>query len=129
MYITGIGKVTGTNNLNGVKSPVRIKKANKYQFTVRVQDNNADPFHLLNFFKLEQMIKKTEAKSYRYIETMSAATFSGSSSMDIRFIQFDAVKYGEHSFLVTITQPLETAEYAMTIEGSRDLFNMFGIDD
>jgi len=67
--------------------------------------------------------------SYRFIETASAEAFSGSGSMDIRFIQFEAKKYGEHSFLITISQPVESAEYAMTLEGSRDLFNMFGINE
>jgi hypothetical protein len=129
VYLTGIGKIKGTNNLKGVASPVRIEKSDKYQFIARVPDNNVDPFQLLNIFKLEQKIKKTEEQSYRFIETASAATFSGSSSMDIGFIEFDAVKYGEHSFLITVSQPLETAEYAMTLEGSRDLFNMFGIDE
>ena len=129
LYLTGIGKVTGTNNLKGVKSPVRIQKSNKYQFIVRVTDNNIDPFQLLNIFKLEQKIKSNTTKSYRFIETTSAATFSGSSSMDIDFIQFDATKYGDYSFLITISQPMEATEYAMTLEGSRELFNMFGIDE
>ncbi len=129
VYLTGIGKVTGTNNLKGVKSPIRIQKSDQYQFIVRVADNNLDPFQLLNVFKLEQKIKSNEAKSYRFIETLSTATFSGSSSMDIGFVQFEATKYGQHSFLITISQPMETAEYAMTLEGSRDLFNMFGIDE
>ncbi len=129
VYITGIGKVTGSNNIKGVKSPVRIQNSDHFQFIVRVADNNVDPFQLLNIFKLEQKIKNKEDKSYRFIETTSAETFSGSSSMDIGFIEFDAIKYGEHSFLITITQALESAEYAMTLEGSRNIFNMFGIDE
>jgi hypothetical protein len=129
VYLTGIGKVKGTNNINGVSSPVRINQAEEYHFLVRVPDNNVDPFQLLNIFKLEQKIKKTEDKSYRYIETANAATFSGASSMDILFIDFDAVKFGESSFLITIAEQLEPAEYAMTLEGSRDLFNLFGIDE
>jgi len=128
MYLTGIGKVTGTNNIIGVKSPVRIAQAEKHQFIIRVSDNNIDPFQLLNIFKLEQKIKKTASKSYRFIETSSAETFSGSSAMDIGYIPFTAEKYGDYSFLITLTKPLAPGEYAMTLEGSRVTFNMFGID-
>lgn len=127
-YVPGLGKTTGTNKIKGAQSSVRLEEKENLQFIVRVQDNNVDPFQLINIFKLEKKIKKKKAKSFRYVETLKVETFSGASSMDIKLYQFDAEKYGDYSFLVTITEPLKMGEYAITLEGSRGLFNMFGID-
>lgn len=128
MYVVGVGKVTGTNEVKGVASPMRINASEKHQFIIRVPDNNMDPFQLINIFRLEQKIKSKADKSVRVIETSSAATFSGSSAMDINMIEFESKKYGESSILITISSTLEPGEYAMTLEGSRDLFSMFGVD-
>lgn len=128
MYVVGVGKVTGTNEVKGAESPVRIAASDRHQFIIRVPDNNMDPFQLINIFRLEQKIKSKADKSVRIIETSSAATFSGSSAMDINMIEFESRKYGESSILITISSALEPGEYAMTLEGSRDLFNMFGVD-
>lgn len=128
MFVVGVGKITGTNEVKGAASPVRISASDLHQFIIRVPDNNLDPFQLINIFRLEQRIKSNADKSVRIIETSSAATFSGSSAMDINMIEFGSRKYGESSILITISSTLEPGEYAMTLEGSRDLFNMFGVD-
>ncbi len=124
LYLTGIGKVKGSNVVSGLKSPVRIKRQEELQFIVRNTDNDVDPFQVINIFKLEQHQKK----DFRFIQTSSSATFSGSSAMEIDFIPFVASKYGEDSYLISIQNNLDPGEYAITMDGSRDLFNMFGVD-
>lgn len=128
MYMVGVGKITGSNEVKGEASPVRVDGSKPIRFIVRVQDNNVDPFLLINFFRLQQKIKSNASKSVRSIETSSAATFSGSSAMDISMIEFESEKYGEYSILITPSQLLEPGEYAITLDGSRDLFNLFGVD-
>ncbi len=128
MFVVGVGKVTGTNEVKGAASPVRVEASEKLQFIIRVPDNNMDPFQLINIFRLEPKIKSNADKSVRVIETSSAATFSGSSAMDINMIEFESRKYGESSILITVASALVPGEYAMTLQGSRDLFNMFGVD-
>jgi hypothetical protein len=40
---------------------------------------------------------------------------------------FSGRRHGKASYRVVVAH-LEPGEYAMTIEGSRDVFNMFGVD-
>lgn len=124
MYIVGAGKVKSTNIVDGIESPTRISKRDSIQLIVRVSDNNIDPFQIINIFKLEQNLKK----GYRFIEVGSAATFKGSSAMEINFLTFEAKKYGTNSYLILFPNKLEPGEYAITLEGSRDVFKLFGID-
>jgi len=124
MYIVGIGKVKARNVVTGMRSPVRTSQRDSLSFIVRVTDNGVDPFQMINIFKLEQ----DPNKNNRSIEVSNAGTFSGVSANEIAFLSFDAKKYGEKSYLIRIQKPLIPGEYAITIEGSRDLFNMFGVD-
>jgi hypothetical protein len=50
------------------------------------------------------------------------------SSSEIKFIKFEASKYGTSSYLIEISN-LPGGEYAMTLEDSRGVFNMFGVDE
>lgn len=124
VYLTGVGKAKASNVVTGSRSTIRIAQRDSITFIVRVADNNIDPFQTINIFKLEQ----NPNKNTRFIEIASAGTFSGTSANDIAFISFDAKKYGEKSYLVRIQKQLIPGEYAMTIDGSRELFNMFGVD-
>lgn len=119
------GKVKGMNTIQGAKSSVRIEKKSNLNFIIKVSDNRIEPFELFNIFKLEQNVKK----DYRFLEVASTSTFGGSSSMEIAYIPFSAKKYGESSFIIEIQEELAPGEYAITIEGSRDIFNLFGINE
>ena len=124
MYIVGLGKIKGSNVVTGMRSPIRILQHDNIELIVRVADNSVDPFQLINIFKLEQ----NSNKNNRSIEVSSVASFSGAKSNDIEFIPFEAKKYGEKSYLVKLQKQLMPGEYAVTIEGSRNLFNMFGVE-
>ena len=124
VYLTGIGKVKASSVVTGVRSPIRVGQRDSLKFIVKVADNSVDPFQLVNIFKLDQ----NPNKNTRFIEVSSAGTFSGASANDIDFIPFEAKKYGEKSYLIQLQKQLVPGEYAITIEGSRELFNMFGVD-
>ncbi len=55
------------------------------------------------------------------------ADFNQSTAADIDFIPFQASKYGQSSYLLQVDDLLP-GEYAITLDGSRDVFNMFGVD-
>jgi hypothetical protein len=124
MYVVGVGKVKASNIVTGARSPIRTQQRDSLTFIVRVQDNSTDPFNLINIFQLNSNTNKNQ----RSIEVASAGTFSGSSSNDIDLIPFVAKKYGEKSYILTIQRILIPGEYAITVEGSRDVFNLFGVE-
>jgi hypothetical protein len=124
VYIVGVGKVKASNVVNGSRSPVRVIGRDSISLIIRVADNSVDPFQVVSIFQLEQNANKNN----RSIEVSSAGTFTGTTHNDISLIPFEAKKYGEKSYLITLLNVLAPGEYALTIEGSRDLFNMFGVD-
>ncbi|MBL7840587.1 MAG: hypothetical protein JNJ75_10635 [Cyclobacteriaceae bacterium] len=123
--IVGIGKVKVLGSVKGERSPVRITKTDTLRFLVRVADNTKDPATVINFARFE--INK-DRKS-RFIEVESAQTFSADTQRDnVDFIQFKAAKYGLSSYLITVINLLP-GEYMITLDGSRELCQMFGIDE
>ncbi len=120
---SGFLKAKSSNIVQGAQSGVRASSRSGLQFIVRHSSNDVDPAQIVNVFKLTSDAKR----DYRYIETGSRGMFTG-NSMKIDFIPFNSKRYGESSYVLTIAQPLEPGEYAMTLDGSRDVFNLFGID-
>lgn len=127
VYATGIGNVKSRNVVKGLKSPVRVDPQSQISFIVKVENNKINPKELINVFKLEQKEKKKADKCCRFIELSNSGTFTGVSSNDHDFLDFKAKKYGESSFYITLFFPIEPGEYAITIEGTRQTFNLFGI--
>jgi hypothetical protein len=123
LYVAGVGKVTASNVVTGARSSVRIPKSKIVSFIIRVKDNSTDPTTIINVFKLEQNQKKDN----RFINVSSHGTFKGASSSDIAFITYTGSKYGVSSYRIDLAD-LQPGEYAITLDGSRDVFNMFGID-
>jgi hypothetical protein len=112
-----------SNIVQRAASPVRLTRGEKLQFIVRAATNEVDPAQVVNVFQLIS----DPRKDYRYIETGSQGMFTG-NSMAIEFLPFASERYGESSYLLTFIEPLEAGEYAMTLDGSRDVFSMFGVD-
>lgn len=122
--IVGIGKVRMLGTVKGERSPVRIPEIDTLRFLVRVEDNTKDPATIINLAKFE--INKE--KKIRFIEVESAQTFSADTQRDnVDFIQFTATKYGTSSYLITVIN-LTPGEYTITLDGSRELCQMFGVD-
>lgn len=114
------GKSTSKGIVQGSKSPNQIAKASKTYFIVRVPDNTIDPVAVLNVFRLEP------EKETRSVIVATAKTMGGTKKGDIDFIKFTGKKYGTSSYLIEL-ENLETGEYAMTLAGHREIFNMFGV--
>lgn len=123
--LVGIGKVKMLGTVKGERSPIRIMKVDTLHFLVRVGDNTKDPATVINFAKFQiNRDKKT-----RFIEVESAQTFSADTQRDnVDFIQFTAAKYGTSSYLITVIN-LMPGEYTITLDGSRELCQMFGVDE
>jgi hypothetical protein len=120
---SGFFKAKASNIVQRAASPVRLARGEKLQFIVRAATNEVDPAQVINVFQLIS----NPRKDYRYIETGSQGMFTG-DSMAIELLSFTSERYGESSYLLTLNEPLEAGEYAMTLDGSRDVFSMFGVD-
>lgn len=120
LIVTGVGKVKAKSCVNGGSSNVIINSNKNIQFIVKHSSNKVDPRMIINLFKLESDSKK------RCAEVASLGSFSGSKTRNIDYVQFTAKKYGETSYLITI-ESIEDGEYALTLESSRDVFNLFSI--
>lgn len=123
-YIVGIGKAKTIALVKGEKSNIRVPKADTIKFIVRVIDNSIDPSQVINFAKFVS----NPDKKIRYIELSSSGTYSGIQSSDVTFVQFTASKYGQNSYLIEVAN-LDPGEYTITLEASRELAQMFGVDD
>lgn len=119
----GFMKTKSSNIVQKAKSPVRLAAGSEVQFIVRAATNDVDPTQVVNLFALVS----DPNKDYRYVETGSQGPFTG-DAMVIDFLPFTSERYGESSYLLTISVPLSPGEYAMTLDGSRDVFNLFGVD-
>lgn len=118
-YIIGVGKTTVKSVVTKPNSHVRIDTG-KIIFIARVDNININPKEIFNVFKLENNKKK------RFIELASVTTFGGTKSMDINFIDYKAYPYKNNSFIIELNIT-EVGEYAVTLNTSRNTFNMFGI--
>jgi hypothetical protein len=120
---SGFLKAKSSNIVQGAQSSVRAATGENLTFIVRHSTNDVDPVQVVNIFKLTSDIKR----DYRYIETGSRGMFTG-DSMKIEFLPFSSKRYGKFSYQLTISQPLSPGEYAMTLDGTRDVFSLFGVD-
>lgn len=120
LLTTGIGKVKMRNVVNGPNSPIRFERGKVLLFA-RVDDFNRDPKSIFNFFKLEEKRKK------RMVMLASADSFGTSKVSDINFLDYKAYQYGNSSFILELDIQ-EPGEYALTLDASRDIFHMFGVD-
>lgn len=119
---SGMFTVKSSNIVKGATSPVRVSSGEAVRFIVRAASNDVDPVQVINIFQMTSNAKK----KYRQLEVSKAGRFSG-SGMNIDFIPFTSKKYGKTSYLITLNN-LAAGEYAMTLDGSRDMFNLFGVD-
>lgn len=111
MYIVGMGKISSKVTIDKSNSDIRLEPNTELKFIVKSRDNNIDPISVVNFFKF---IHTSQRKNSRYAEVSSVGTFSGASSNNFDFIDFKAEKYGESSYLITVSK-LEVGEYGIIV--------------
>lgn len=122
LYLTGIGKVKSKNVVQGARSTTQISERQNLVFIVKAFNNGVDPSETINIFQMEA----NPNKNIRTIETASVSTFGGAESNDLKYIPFQAKKYGEASFLLVIDKVLAPGEYAIAINGVETL-SLFGV--
>ncbi len=120
VFIVGVGKVKARNYVKERTSPVRISKG-KILLLAKVTNSKINPKEIFNIFKLEQ------GKKDRSIVVGEAHTFAGSKVSEIDFLPFNAYPYKDSSFIVELNIE-EPGEYAVTLDSSRETFQLFGID-
>ena len=118
----GALRARSANEIAGKASPVRLA-AQPLRFIVRHETNTINPTQVINVFRMSV----NERRDVRFIETGSVGAFTA-RSMDIEFLPFSSVRYGTSSYLITLDGELDPGEYAITLDGSRDVFNLFGVD-
>ena len=119
--LVGIGTSSIKNFVSGRTSYVRVNGNEPIRFIVRVENNGRDPREIINIFQLDR------EENRRSIAVTKSGTFSGSTSA-IQFLEFKGKKYGESSYLVELSGEVREGEYALTLDGTRDMFNLFGVD-
>ena len=121
-YALGVG---GSKAFQMVKKPesfVRIDQKDAHTFIIRVTSNEYDPAEAISIMKLETT-KKT-----RKLTIASSDMFGQYSEGDLDYVPFEAKKYGESSYLIRVSQPLEPGEYGIAFRYASDVLNCFGID-
>lgn len=121
LLLVGMGKAKSSSVVEGISSTVRTSMHHNVQFIVKAPDYEMDPTDLINFFQLE--VKKDT----RLVLGGSSDSFGTTRLNNIKMIPFTAVKYGQSSYLITV-EDIKPGEYALTLEGTRGNFNMFGVD-
>jgi len=126
MQLTGIGKVKQTVSVRGTQSTTVIPHDSILHFVYNHGSNRKNP---RNFIQLVRFYKKGRN---RVAEISTASATSGEvSSGDIDFISYKATKYGEASYLVTVTN-LESGHYAFFVgeeeSTNAHLFSIEGFD-
>jgi len=120
LYVVGVGKVKSTTHVKGTASKTRIINTENIRFIIKNENNLTSPKSIINIFKLNTN------DNTRFIAISSLGTYSGAETMNIDFIDFNAKKYGESSYIITIPK-LENGEYAITLAQSRMDFNLFSV--
>jgi len=116
VHIFGIGSVKNRIIIKGCCSKVRTNKTEDIKLIVRSIENYTDPYSIINVFQFES--KKKERRA----ELSSTSTFGGTSDNNLMFIPFTAEKYGESSYLLTIS-PEKTGEFGVLVS------NLNGFDE
>lgn len=109
LYLFGIGKIKSRFIVSDAYSNIRLPKQDEHKFIVKVADNNIDPFSIISFFKFSSHNEKE-----RRAEISSIGTFTGTSNNNFDYIDFDAEKFGQSSYLLTVPN-LDYAEYGIIV--------------
>lgn len=108
LYIFGIGKVKSRLTIKGKTSVSKVQGGTTTRLIVKAEDNKTDPNSFINIFKFE--IKGNE----RRFQIAEAGTLSATETNNMATIEYSAKKYGESSYLLTLTD-LRPGEYGIYI--------------
>lgn len=115
MYIVGLGEIVSKLVVEGKNSTSVIDLNDDFSFIVRAVDNNSDPLSIIKIFKFTQFSSSNTRKA----EVSSVGTFTGAES-NKDYLPFTAKKYGEHSYLIKLTD-LQEGEYGITVSNPNNV--------
>jgi hypothetical protein len=121
-YALGVSGGKVLKQVKGTASTIRIEKGEGTTFIVRTSSNQYDPADEIAIIKL----KVTAAN--RTYELASTDIIGQSKEGDITYVPFDGKKYGESSYMLVVSVPLEPGEYAIALRHASDVLNCFGVD-
>ena len=108
VLLVGIGKAKTKMIIESPSAAVRVNHADQIQFIVKAVDNASDPLSIINVFRFETTPKR------RLAEIASASTFGSVKSNKLERLRFEARKYGDTSYLLTlIDKPV--GEFGITV--------------
>lgn len=129
LYLVGIGSIKSRIHLKGTAAETRIKQSPQTRFIVRAVDNKTDPLEIVNIIKFDIYGKE------RRSEIAKVNSFGGESSNNMTRIGFNAKKYGEDSYLISIDGILR-GEYGVFVTNPNEkdeknslLIATFGVDN
>ncbi len=114
VYMVGIGSVRSKIELEGCCAKTRIKSRDDVKFIVKAVDNNTDPMAIVKVFAFEKN------KKIRRAELASMHTFAGAKSNTLKYLPFTAKKYGESSYLITLSEK-PVGEYGVTVSNPNNV--------
>ena len=100
--------------INGCCSKIVYKPKTEINLVVRAVDNETDPMSIVNIFKFKRKKKK------RVAELASYGIWS-SSTNNLDRLKFKAKKYGEKSYLLTVSEYERNTEYGIIITNPNSL--------
>lgn len=106
--IIGIGKAKTKMIVESPAAAVRLNGDDEITFIVKAVDNATDPISIINVFRFETNKKR------RLAEVASASTFGSVKSGKLERLRFDARKYGESSYLLTLRDK-PAGEFGITV--------------
>lgn len=129
LYLTGIGKIKTRITLPEEDSSVLLKQRSVYRFILKAEDNKTDPNSFITIFKFQVKGDKRQAL------IGEVETFTGVSDNMLNNISYQAKRYGESSYLISIDN-LKPGEYGILIGDPNNLtakkafmITTFGIAD
>ncbi len=104
----GIGSSRAFIKVPGKYSSSRFPEETKLQFIVRVADNNLDPMSVVSIFPF--VIKGKDRRA----EFGHVNNYLGNSSSGLKRLDYEAKKFGEHSYIITLTT-IKPGEYGIIV--------------
>ncbi len=127
LYLFGIGKVKTKINVKNGRSSTRFPAADTLRLVVKAVDNASDPMTIVQVFRFKASSKSRKA------EVSSSGSFSGDSDNNLDYLPYTAAKYGESSYLLTLTG-VGPGEYGIIVlnpnteDEKNTIVSCFGID-
>ena len=104
----GIGSSKAFIEVPGKNANTKLSSGNDVKFIVRVADNNLDPMSIVSIF---QYTIKGKNRRAQFGKVNNA---SGNSTAGLKRLDFEGEKFGEHSYIITLTNK-EPGEYGIIV--------------